>query len=166
MRCDLSPIRAATSESLAPLRFHLAAYETLSPLQGGIGPDQFLALLVALLTWVCISFSDGHSEPSSWTSTHRPAGTFTSARKSRGSCMTGRTTDTLFLRADGLARRSLQVVLELEVAAFPRLDFVITIIHAEVNSCYHKKETRAAEDDRHGHADRPPLTGRAPGSLR
>ena len=76
MRCDLSPIRAATSESLAPLRFHLAAYETLSPLQGGIGPDQFLALLVASqwFTWVCISFSDGHSEPSSRTSTHRPAG--------------------------------------------------------------------------------------------
>jgi hypothetical protein len=43
---------------------------------------------------------------------------------------------------------------------------VITIIHAEVNSCYHKKETRPAEDDWHGHADRPPLTGRAPGSLR
>lgn len=91
--------------------------------------------------------------------------TFKSAMKSRGSCMTGRTTDTLFLRADGLARRSLRVVLELEVAAFPRLDFVITIIHAEVNSCYHKKETRPAEDDWHGHADRPPLTGRAPGSL-
>jgi hypothetical protein len=58
------------------------------------------------------------------------------------------------VRADGV-----------EVDASPRLAFVITLIHGEVNSCYHKKETRPSGDNRQGHFDRCPATRRSPGNL-
>jgi hypothetical protein len=47
-----------------------------------------------------------------------------------------------------------------EVTASPRLAFVITLIHEQVNWCYHKKEARAAGHHRQRDLDRRPLAGR------